>query len=190
MDKGIVEPMATKFQKIAISMLKNHRKMCRRGLAHLDATPTFKNRSKTYGSPCMYNRYALIFILLYTILPVKRYGGDCHLCDFTCTFYLISYKCKYCACCEVPRSAVIRTVGTGELQGQSTSTQYWISTFSHIFSDLLCDSDIDSICKHGLSTDHLPPLLFTQLLNIEWPLTYLCQDDVFDFNLHSSISTE
>ena len=55
MDKEIVKAMATKFSEIfAISMLKKHRKFCRRGLTHLDATPTFKNRPNTYASPCMY----------------------------------------------------------------------------------------------------------------------------------------
>lgn len=33
-------------------MLNNHRKYFRRGMTHLDATSTFKNRSKTYGSRC------------------------------------------------------------------------------------------------------------------------------------------
>ena len=43
MDKGKIEAMATKFsEKFAISMLKKHRKFCRRGLTHLDATPIFK----------------------------------------------------------------------------------------------------------------------------------------------------
>ena len=40
MDKGKIEAMATKFsEKFAISMLKKHRKFCRCGLTHLDATP-------------------------------------------------------------------------------------------------------------------------------------------------------
>ena len=53
MDKDIVKVMATKFSEIfAISMLKKHRKFCRRGLTHLNATPTFKNRPNTYGPPC------------------------------------------------------------------------------------------------------------------------------------------
>ena len=43
--------MATKFlETFAINMLKNHRNFSRRGLTHLDATPTFKN---TYGPPCI-----------------------------------------------------------------------------------------------------------------------------------------
>ena len=43
MDKGKIEAMATKFsEKFAISMFKKHRKICRRGLTHLDATPIFK----------------------------------------------------------------------------------------------------------------------------------------------------
>ena len=49
MDKGKIEAMATKFsEKFAIGMLKKHRKFCRRGLTHLDATPFLKNRSVTY----------------------------------------------------------------------------------------------------------------------------------------------
>ena len=47
MDKKIVEAMATKFsENFAISMLKKNKKNFRRGLTHLDATPTFKNRSE------------------------------------------------------------------------------------------------------------------------------------------------
>ena len=39
-----VEAMATKFSNnFAISMLKKNRKICRRGLTHLNTTPTFKN---------------------------------------------------------------------------------------------------------------------------------------------------
>ena len=42
MDKGKIKAMVTKFsEKFAISMLKKHRKFCRCGLTHLDATPTF-----------------------------------------------------------------------------------------------------------------------------------------------------
>ena len=53
MDKEIIKAMATKFSEIfAISMLKKHRKFCRRGLTHLDAMPTFKNRPNTYETPC------------------------------------------------------------------------------------------------------------------------------------------
>jgi len=38
MDKGKIEAMVTKFsEKFAIIMLKKHRKICRRGLTHLDA---------------------------------------------------------------------------------------------------------------------------------------------------------
>ena len=45
--------MATKFSEIfAISMFKKHRTFCRRGLTHLDAIPTFKNRPNTYAPPC------------------------------------------------------------------------------------------------------------------------------------------
>ena len=34
-------------------MLKKHRKFCRHGLTHLDATPIFKNRPDTYETPCI-----------------------------------------------------------------------------------------------------------------------------------------
>ena len=48
MHKGKIEAMATKFSiMFAISMLKKHRKFCRRGLTHLDATPIF-NKSFRY----------------------------------------------------------------------------------------------------------------------------------------------
>ena len=54
MAKEIVKAMATKFSKIfAMSMHKKHRKFCRRGLTHLDATPTFKTRSESYETPCI-----------------------------------------------------------------------------------------------------------------------------------------
>ena len=40
MDKGKIEAMDTIFsEKFAINMLKKHRKFCRCGLTHLDATP-------------------------------------------------------------------------------------------------------------------------------------------------------
>ena len=54
MDEGKIEGMATNFpEKFATSVLKNHRKFCRRGLTHLDATLTFKNHSDTsYEMPC------------------------------------------------------------------------------------------------------------------------------------------
>ena len=55
MDKEIVKSMATRFsENFAITMFKRHRKFCRRGMSHLDATPTFKNRPNTYETPCMY----------------------------------------------------------------------------------------------------------------------------------------
>jgi hypothetical protein len=45
--------MVIKFSgKFAIIMFKKHRKFCRCGLTHLDATPTFKNRPNTYDTPC------------------------------------------------------------------------------------------------------------------------------------------
>ena len=46
MYKEKIEAMATKFsEKFAIIMLKKHRKFCRRGLTHLDATPILKKSS-------------------------------------------------------------------------------------------------------------------------------------------------
>ena len=54
MYKEKIEAMATKFsEKFAIIMLKKHRKFCRRGLTHLDATPNFINCANTYASQCM-----------------------------------------------------------------------------------------------------------------------------------------
>ena len=50
--------MATKFsEKFAINMLKKHRKICRRGLTHLDAIRTHfqKNHSDTFETPCRYS---------------------------------------------------------------------------------------------------------------------------------------
>ena len=45
--------MVTKFSgKFDIIMLKKHRKFCRCGLTHLDATPTFKNCPNIYAPPC------------------------------------------------------------------------------------------------------------------------------------------
>ena len=47
MDKGKIEAMATKFsEKFAINMLKKHRKFCRCGFTHLDATPIFQKSSR------------------------------------------------------------------------------------------------------------------------------------------------
>ena len=49
MYKEKIEAMATKFsEKFAIIMLKKHRKFCRRGLTHLDATPIFKKSSGSF----------------------------------------------------------------------------------------------------------------------------------------------
>ena len=49
MDKGKIEAMVTKFlEKFGIIMLKKHRKFCRRGLTHLDATPIFKKSSGSF----------------------------------------------------------------------------------------------------------------------------------------------
>ena len=51
MENKIVEAMATKFSpNFAISVLKKHRKFCRRGLTHLNATPTFKNHSDLWAT--------------------------------------------------------------------------------------------------------------------------------------------
>ena len=53
--------MVTKFsKKFALIMLKKHRKFCRCGLIHLDATPPFKNRPNTYGAPCSVNKQTYI----------------------------------------------------------------------------------------------------------------------------------
>ena len=58
MDKRKQEAMVTKFlEKLAIIMLKKHRKFCRCGLTHLDATPTFKNCPNTYAPPCTFCGY-------------------------------------------------------------------------------------------------------------------------------------
>ena len=57
MEKGIIKAMATKFSEMfAISMLKKRRKFCRRGLTHLDATPTY--RPNTYETPCNSSFYS------------------------------------------------------------------------------------------------------------------------------------
>ena len=49
MDKGKIEAMVTKFsEKFAIIMLKKHRKFCRCGLTHLDATPTFQKSFRSF----------------------------------------------------------------------------------------------------------------------------------------------
>ena len=52
MDKEIVKAMANKFSRIFATKLTKHRKICRRGLTHVDATPTFKNCPNTYETPC------------------------------------------------------------------------------------------------------------------------------------------
>jgi hypothetical protein len=49
MDKEIIKAIATKFSEIfATSMLKKHRKFCRRGLTHLDATSTFQKSFRSF----------------------------------------------------------------------------------------------------------------------------------------------
>ena len=84
MDKGKIEAMVTKLsEKFAIIMLKKHRKFCRRGLTHLDATPIFENRSDTYETPCseMNSDWGTLLVcrILVVILPriVKEFS--CHL---------------------------------------------------------------------------------------------------------------
>ena len=48
MDKGKTKAIATKFsEKFAINMLKKHRKVCRHGLTHLDASQ-IKKKSSNY----------------------------------------------------------------------------------------------------------------------------------------------
>ena len=69
MDKGKIEAMATKFsEKFAIIMLKKHRKFCMRGLALLDATPTFKNCPNTYASPGPVRS-------MFTVLGIYNFDG-------------------------------------------------------------------------------------------------------------------
>ena len=50
-------------------MLKKHRKFCRCGLTHLDATPTFKNRPNTYAPPCIYAKKSMWVHLSTPYLP-------------------------------------------------------------------------------------------------------------------------
>jgi hypothetical protein len=52
MDKEIITALATKFSE---KCRKKHKNFCRRGLTHLDATPTFKNCPNTYETPCRSN---------------------------------------------------------------------------------------------------------------------------------------
>ena len=55
MDKGKIEAMVTKLsEKFAIIMLKKHRKFCRGGLTHLDATPIFKKSSGYFWDTLYY----------------------------------------------------------------------------------------------------------------------------------------
>ena len=72
MYKEKIEAMATKFsEKFAIIMLKKHRKFCRRGLTHLDATPIFKKSSGSFWDtlyffirwPFSTSTYSIQFIL-------------------------------------------------------------------------------------------------------------------------------
>ena len=54
--------MVTKIsENFARSMVKKHILFCRGGLTHLNATPTFKNRSETYGSACRYMEVDFLF---------------------------------------------------------------------------------------------------------------------------------
>ena len=51
-------------EKNAMIMLKNHRKFCRCGLTHLDATHNFKNRPNTYAPPCTTFKTGIIKVIL------------------------------------------------------------------------------------------------------------------------------
>ena len=63
MDKGKIEAMATKFsEKFAINMLKKHRKFCRCGFTHLDATPIFQKSSR-YLWDTLYILYVVISLM-------------------------------------------------------------------------------------------------------------------------------
>ena len=65
MDKGKLEAMATKFsEKFATSMLKKHRKFCRRGLTHLDTTPIVQIRMRHPVKRNLHCTRPLIFCLL------------------------------------------------------------------------------------------------------------------------------
>ena len=80
--------MVTKFsEKFAIIMLKKHRKFCRCGLTHLDATPTFKNRPNTYDAHCRY-----IVVRLYLKLNRSPKGCVALLLLLLCHNFASYYK--------------------------------------------------------------------------------------------------
>ena len=61
MDKGKIEAMVTKFsEKFAIIMLKKHRKFCRRGLPHFNATPILKKSFRYIWVTLYFINYLLI----------------------------------------------------------------------------------------------------------------------------------
>ena len=64
MDKGKIEAMVTKFsEKFAIIMLKKHRKFCRCGLIHLDATSIFKKIVQILmGRPVVTEEYVIYLL--------------------------------------------------------------------------------------------------------------------------------
>ena len=53
-----------KFQKKLLQVCLKSIAFCRRGLTHLNATPTLENRSETYGSPCTVRTVNDVIILL------------------------------------------------------------------------------------------------------------------------------
>ena len=63
------------------SMLKNHRKFCRRGLTHRDATSTFKNRQRLM-------RHTVV-----TLLQVYEISSNCGPTN------LYVYQLEYCSWC-------------------------------------------------------------------------------------------
>ena len=65
MDKGKIEAMVTKFsQELAIIMLKKHRKFCRLGLTHLDATPIFEKSFRSFW-------FTLYMLIVGGICPLR-----------------------------------------------------------------------------------------------------------------------
>ena len=79
MDKGKIEAMVIKFlENFAIIMLKKHRKFCRCGLIHLDATPIFK-KSFRYLWAALYVRLKKknIFQKI-TYINLKTKDQTCH----------------------------------------------------------------------------------------------------------------
>ena len=74
MDKGKIEAMVTKFsEKFAIIMLKKHRKFCRRGLTHLDATPIFKKSFRyLWATPTLYTHEHLQFLVYFFVQRMQK----------------------------------------------------------------------------------------------------------------------